>query len=226
MLYAANRLMKTQTDAELVVLCLQGNRDAFGELSQRHWSKCMDVACYYLRNRSDAEDQVQDAILKAYEHLDQYQGNAEFATWLARIVANQCLMLMRSRRRAKLVYLDDAGPEPRALPIQLPSSEPDPEGELAFVQMTKVLRMEVRRIPGLMRNVMLLRDIQGLPMREVAGQLGITVSAAKSRLVRARVELRARMAKHYGGLHEASPVARSAAPLSRVGRHCLLRMAS
>ncbi len=186
----------------------------------------MDVACYYLRNRSDAEDQAQDAILKAYEHLDQYQGNAEFATWLARIVANQCLMLMRGRRRAQLVYLDDAGPEPRGLPIQLPSSEPDPEGELAFVQMTKVLRMEVGRIPGLMRNVMLLRDIQGLPMREVAARLGITVSAAKSRLVRARVELRARMAKHYRGVREASPVARSAAPLNRVGRHCLLRLAS
>jgi RNA polymerase sigma-70 factor (ECF subfamily) len=86
--------------------------------------------------------------------------------------------------------------------------------------MKEVLNTEVRRIPPLMRNVMLLRDIRGLPMRDVADQLGISVSAAKSRLVRARTELRSRMAKHYTGVRDSSPLARTAAPLSRVGRHC------
>ena len=213
-------------DAKLVQLSLEGDREAFGQLIQRHWRKCVDVACYFLRNRSDAEDQAQNALMRAYQHLGQYQGEAEFSTWLARIVANQCLMLMRVRRRARFVYLDEAISEQRPVPPQLPSSDADPEGELAYVQLTQVLRKEVRRIPPLMRNVMLLRDIQGLPMNEVADQLGITVSAAKSRLVRARAELRSRMGKHYGGLRDSSPTMHSAAPLQRVGRHCEMRLAS
>jgi RNA polymerase sigma-70 factor (ECF subfamily) len=214
------------TDPQLVELARSGDQMAFGELSQRHWRKCVNLACFFLHNRGDAEDQAQNAILKAYEHLDQYQGDAEFSTWLARIVANQCLMQMRVRRRARFVYLDESPTEPRALPIQLSAPEPDPEGELAFVQLTQVLKSEVGRIPRLMRNVMLLRDIQGLPMRDVADQLGITVSAAKSRLVRARAELRIRMTRHYHAIRSASALSRTAAPLSRVGRHCSMQVAT
>jgi RNA polymerase sigma-70 factor, ECF subfamily len=214
------------TDAELVKLSLQGDRQAFDDLAQRHRRKCVDVACYFLRNRSDAEDQVQNALLKAYEHLGQYQGDAEFATWLARIVANQCLMLMRNRRRARFVYLDEPTSAQNTVPPQLPCSNPDPEGELAYLQLTQVLRSEVGRIPSLMRNVMMLRDIQGLPMRDVADHLGITVSAAKSRLVRARAELRSRVTKHYRGIRDSSPLTHSAAPLNRVGRHCSLQVAN
>jgi len=179
----------------------------------------VDLACFFLRNRGDAEDQAQNAVLKAYEHLDQYQGDAEFSTWLARIVANQCLMLMRVRRRARFIYVDELPSEPKTFPVQLAAQDPDPEGELGFVQLTQCLQMEVRRIPRLMRNVMLLRDIQGLPMRDVADQLGITVSAAKSRLVRARAELRNRMTRHYNGIRSSSALSRTAVPLNRVARH-------
>jgi RNA polymerase sigma-70 factor, ECF subfamily len=213
------------TDLQLVDLARGGDKHAFSELVQRHWRKCVDLGCFFLRNRGDAEDQAQNAVLKAYEHLDQYQGEAEFSTWLARIVANQCLMLMRVRRRARFVYLDDAPTEPRGVPIQLAASDPDPEGELSYNQLSNVLRFEVGRIPRLMRNVMLLRDIQGLPMRDVADQLGITVSAAKSRLVRARAELRSRMTRHYHPVHTPSPLSRTAAPLNRVGRHCVMQAA-
>ena len=198
---------------------------AFGVLIQRHWRKCVDLGCFFLRNRVDAEDSVQNGLMKAYEHLDQYQGDAEFGTWLGRIVANECLMLMRVRRRTRFVYLDQAPTELKSQPIQLPGSGPDPEGALAFAQLTEVLRSEVRRVPPLMRNVMLLRDIKGLPMRDVADQLGISVSAAKSRLVRARAELRSRMVRHYNGIQNASPLSRNAAPLSRVGRHCMVQVA-
>ena len=222
---AANEHPKLQ-DSELVHLSLEGDREAFGELIQRHWRKCVDVACYFLRNRDDAEDQAQNAVMRAFEHLDQYQGEAEFSTWLARIVANQCLMLMRVRRRARFVYIDEPAAGQKTVPFQLPSSAPDPEGALAYSQLTEILRSEVGRIPRLMRNVMVLRDIQGLPMSDVAGQLGITVSAAKSRLVRARTELRSRMTKHCAGLSNSSPLSRTAAPLSRVGRHCGLQLVS
>src|ERR1700752_180768 len=93
-------------DQRLVEQARQGDQEAFSELSARHRRKCVDLACYFLRSRSDAEDVAQNALLKAYKHLDQYQGDAEFSTWLSRIVANECLMLMRIRRRARFVYLD------------------------------------------------------------------------------------------------------------------------
>jgi len=217
--------LSEMTDLQLVEGARCGDQNAFGELIQRHGRKCVDLGCFFLRNRGDAEDQAQNAFIKAYLHLDQYQGEAEFSTWLARIVANECLMLMRVRRRARFVYLDEAPPEPRSLPIQLAASGPDPEGELGVIQLTQVLRSEMTRIPRLMRDVMLLRDIQGLPMRDVAGQLGITVSAAKSRLVRARAELRSRMTSHYHSVRGSSTLSRTAAPLSLVGRHCAVQVA-
>jgi RNA polymerase sigma-70 factor (ECF subfamily) len=216
---------KTESDAQLVERSRAGDQDAFGELIRRHRRKCVDLGCFFLRNRVDAEDSAQNAFLKAYEHLEQYQGDAEFSTWLARIVANECLMLMRMRRRARFVYLDEEPTQTKSLPIQLPGNGPDPEGELAHSQLTDVLRTEVGRIPPLLRNVMLLRDIKGLPVRDVADQLGISVSAAKSRLVRARAELRLRMVRHYNPRTASSPLSRTAAPLARVGRHFVLRVA-
>lgn len=217
--------MTSLSDAQLVELSRAGDQEAFGTLIQRHWRRCVDLGCFFLRNRVDAEDSVQNASLKAFEHLDQYQGDAEFSTWLGRIVANECLMLMRVRRRTRFLYLDEERSEPKSLPIQLPGTGPDPEGELGYTQLTDVLRFEVKRIPPLLRNVMLLRDIKGLPVRDVADQLGISVSAAKSRLVRARAELRLRMVRHYHAQSTSSALSRNAAPLSRVGRHCLLRAA-
>src|SRR5688572_26634783 len=178
------------SDEILVRLARTGDKEAFGELVSRYRQKCVDLATFFLRNRGDAEDEVQNAISKAYAHLDQYHGEAEFSTWLSRIVSNQCLMLMRIQRRTRFVYLDETAPAREAPPLELPDCGPDPEGELAYKQMKGALRTEIRRIPPMLRNVMLLRDIQELSMNDVAEKLGITVPAAKSRLLRARTELR------------------------------------
>ncbi|HTS65834.1 MAG TPA: sigma-70 family RNA polymerase sigma factor [Candidatus Acidoferrales bacterium] len=214
------------TDSALVEMTRCGDKDAFGELIRRHQQKCVDLATFFLRNRGDAEDEAQNAFSKAYMHLDQYKGDAEFSTWLGRIVANQCLMLMRVRRNARFVYLDEpSSNSPRAQPVEVPSNSGDPEGELACRQMTDVLKKEIHRIPSVLRKVMLLRDIQELPMPEVAAQLGISVPAAKSRLLRARNELRSRLRPYARGMGNSSPLDRSAAPLNRVARHCPLRPA-
>jgi len=211
------------TDEALVRLAREGDQDAFGELIRRHQQRCVDLATFFLRNRGDAEDEVQNAFSKAYAHLNQYQGEAEFSTWLARIVSNQCLMLLRVRRRTRFVYLDEASSAQEAPPVELPSCGPDPEGELAFTQMKRVLRTEIRRIPPMLRNVMLLRDIQELPMTDVAEKLGITVPAAKSRLLRARAELRLRLLKHSQKTGCHAPLSRTVAPIDRVAHHRALR---
>jgi len=206
----------TLSDRELVQLARQGNREAFERLVQKHWRMCVDLGCVYLRDRVEAEDQAQTALLKAYQHIDQYSGDAEFSTWLGRIVVNQCLMLMRSRRRARFIYLDEAPADPNQRTFQLPAIDRDPEGMCAYTQMHEVVQTEVSHIPPLMRHVMLLKDLEGLPMRNVADRLGISVSAAKSRLVRARAELRLRIQSRCKG--SALPP-RSTAPIGRIGRN-------
>jgi RNA polymerase sigma-70 factor (ECF subfamily) len=211
------------SDPEVVALARTGDQDSFGELLRRHRQKCVDLATFFLRNRGDAEDEVQNAFSKAYAHLDQYQGDAEFATWLVRIVSNQCLMLLRVRRRTKFVYLDEATNLRDAPPVELPACGPDPEGEFAFRQMNSVLRKEIRCIPPLLRNVMVLRDIKELPMTDVANQLGITVPAAKSRLLRARTELRSRLLRHTQGSGSGPQLSRTAAPINRVAHHRAMR---
>ncbi len=202
------------TDVQLVELARRGDQEAFGALVRRHRQKCVDVAASFLRNHADAEDQVQTALLKAYEHLDQYHAEAEFSTWLARIVVNQSLMLIRVRRRVRFLYLDDVPSEPKAMLAFLPN----PEYELASRQMTRVLTSEIDLLPHLLRTVILLRGVRGLPMIDVAAQLGISVEAAKSRLVRARTELRLRMAKHYRRVTRSSSSSLPAAPSSQTSQ--------
>ena len=223
MTYSDTARLTTLTDQRLVKIARAGDSEAFGELIRRHRQKCVDLATYFLRNRGEAEDEAQTAFSQAYRHLDQYHGDAEFSTWLTRIVANQCLMLLRSKRSAQFVYLDETGDRQRTAPLELPSRGPDPEGETAHSQMLAVLQREIRRIPPLLRKVMVLRDLQELPMMEVAEQLGITVPAAKSRLLRARLELRSRLARHYQGIGNSAPLSRCAAPLERVAHHCTIR---
>jgi len=185
-------------DEELVGMAQAGNDLAFTELLRRHQPSCMKLAMSILRDRSDAEDEVQTACWKAFEHLQRFNGDARFSTWLTRIVVNQCLMRLRQHRRAKFFYLDDAMIGDEVGTLDLPSHELNPEQELGRVEVAAVLKKEIQRIPPLLRKVFLLRDVQQLPMQEVAEQLGVSVAAAKSRLLRARTELRVRLAKYEG----------------------------
>jgi RNA polymerase sigma-70 factor (ECF subfamily) len=186
-------------DSELVAEARAGNREAFGVLISRHHRTCVNIASFILRDRSDAQDEVQKACFKAFEHLDQYHGDAEFLTWLLRIVSNQCLMLIRVRRRTRYVYVDADTDRERSMPIELPSLAATPEGELINQEMHEILHREVRRIPPLLRNVLILRDVEELPMADVAARLQITLPAAKSRLLRARIELRERVKRRCTG---------------------------
>ena len=186
------------SDADLVESAKIGDRQAFGELVKRHHHWCVGLASGILRDRGDAEDEAQNAYWNAFQRLHQYQGDAEFSTWLARIVVNQCLMSIRARRRARFLHLDAGVPGQSSGSIDLPSWRLDPEGELGSRQVREVLEQEIRCIPALLRNVVLLNDVQELPIAEVANRLGISVSAAKSRLLRARLELRRRILRHCG----------------------------
>jgi RNA polymerase sigma-70 factor (ECF subfamily) len=198
--------LETLEDDELVILAQQGDNRAFAELVDRNYASCLKLANSILRDLPDGEDEVQNACWKAYQHIGNFQRDAKFSTWLTRIVVNQCLMRLRQQRRTKLVYLEDAASQDSRA-FELPTDGPSPEAELGNTQVADVLRHEIRRIPPLLRNVFLLRDVQELPMPEVAQKLGISVAAAKSRLLRARSELRNRLRKHEGRVGAASLLA-------------------
>ncbi|MFL6352517.1 MAG: RNA polymerase sigma factor [Bryobacteraceae bacterium] len=184
------------SDEELVLLAQRGETPAFEQLIQRHFATCLKRAALILRNRSDAEDEVQNAFSKALQSLNNFRFDGPFAAWLCRIVQNQCLMLIREHRRAACVHVDAITTSNARL--ELVDQAVDQEGQLGARQVETLLRKEISRVPPLMRNVIMLRDVQGLPMLEVAARLGLSVPAAKSRLMRARKEMRARLAKYCG----------------------------
>jgi RNA polymerase sigma-70 factor (ECF subfamily) len=191
-------------DEQLVRMSQAGRRDAFSELTRRNYSLSLKLAISILHDREEAEDEVQNAYWKAFQHIDQFHIDAKFSTWMTRIVVNQCLMRLRKVRRAKFLYIDDVqvGEERRTLELQ--DTDRSPESLLGSKELATVLKREIRRIPPLLRTVFMLRDVEQLSMPDVAEQLGISVAAAKSRLLRARAELRARLQKHCGRMGAAT----------------------
>jgi RNA polymerase sigma-70 factor (ECF subfamily) len=188
------------SDDDLVLRAQQGDNAAFAELIERHQNTCKRLALSILRDKQDAEDEVQNACWKAFEHIGQFNKDAKFSTWLSRIVVNQCLMRLRKERRARFVYLEDGVAGEEIATLDLPAQDLSPEDSLAQSEIGEVLKTEIRRIPPLLREVFILRDVEERPMQEVADRLGISLAAAKSRLLRARLELRSRMEKHCGRL--------------------------
>jgi RNA polymerase sigma-70 factor, ECF subfamily len=193
---ASNDAASGSCEQTLVAAAKRGDAEAFGELVQRHRKACLKRAMMMIRNRSDAEDEVQNAFWKAFQRLDQFRGEGSFAAWLSRIVENQCLIRIRKSRNSRFVYLDE--PSDSNVRIELVGQSADPEDQMGVDEVIKLLRREISRIPPLLRNVMLLRDIDQMPIPDVAARLGLSIPAAKSRLMRARLELRSRIIKHCG----------------------------
>lgn len=168
----------------------------FDNLLQSHQDMCIKRASRMLRNSSDVHDAVQSAFRKAFQCRDQFHGDGAFAAWLGRIVENECLMRLRKERTAHFVSLDN--PNDSDARLEIVGSATSPEDELGWQEVVEVLHKEMLRMPPIFRNVMLLHDGEQLPIMDVARRLGLSVPAAKSRLSRARRELRFRMGKHCG----------------------------
>lgn len=182
-----------QSDERLVQLSRSGDASAFSELVGRHYRTCLKRAILIIRNRADAEDEVQSACWRAFQSLDQFREEFTFAAWLSRIVENQCLMRVRERRNSRFVYLDASADSDRRLGL---FAERDLELQVSSREVNDHLRREIEQMPALTRTLLILAYIDRLPIAEIAARLEISVSTVKSRLSRARHELRSRMYKH------------------------------
>jgi len=188
--------MDKYSDDALVEMAKNGDSDAFGELMRRNGSSSYKLALSILKNHHEAEDEVQNAYCNAWRHFTKFNQDAKFSTWITRIVFNQCLMRLRQRRRGSFLFLDDDTNEGRTTRFELADVQPSPETELGRKEIHAVVSQEIERMPSLLRNVLLLRDVKEVPIPEVASSLGISITAAKSRLSRARQELRKRLERH------------------------------
>ena len=194
MINSESRPLAEVPEPELVQMAQNRDETAFEELMRRNASTSFRLALSVLKDRQEAEDQVQNSFFNAWKRLASFKSEARFSTWFRTIVMNQSLMRLRVVKRVHLQSLDDSGEQDR--PREYPTEEPTPEQMLGQDQLTAHLRAETQRLPPLLRQVLILRDLEEFPIEEIACRLGISESAVKSRLSRARAMLRERMQPH------------------------------
>ena len=185
-------------DVLLVSRAREGDVAAFETLVKQYDRQVFRIAQHITQNREDAQDVVQDAFLKAYQKLDQFQGNSKFYTWLVRIAVNEALMRLRKRRTGKMVSIDeDIQTEEGSVPRDLAEWRPNPEQQYNQAELAEILRKTINGLPPGFRVVFVLRDVEGLSTEETAETLGLSVPAVKSRLLRARLQLRERLSRYF-----------------------------
>jgi RNA polymerase sigma-70 factor, ECF subfamily len=188
----------TGEELALVQAAQGGDITAFEQLLKRYDRNVFRIAQHITQNREDAEDVVQDAFLKAYQKLDQFQGNSKFYTWLVRIAVNEALMRLRKRKSDKTVSMDDeVETEEGSMPREFADWSPNPEQQLSQSELKDLLGRTIQGLPASFRTVFVLRDVEGMSTEETAEMLGLSVPAVKSRLLRARLQLRERLSKQF-----------------------------
>ena len=182
----------------LVHAAKAGDLEAFSQLVTRYDRNIFRIAQHITHNEEDAQDVVQDAFLKAYTNLAQFQENSKFYTWLVRIAVNEALMKLRKRRNDRTVSLDeDVETEEGSMPREVADWSPNPEQLYGQSELGDILKKTIQGLPPGFRTVFVLRDVEGLSTEETAEMLDLSVPAVKSRLLRARLQLRERLARYF-----------------------------
>ncbi|HVA72841.1 MAG TPA: sigma-70 family RNA polymerase sigma factor [Candidatus Limnocylindrales bacterium] len=184
-------------ESSLVAAAKAGDVDAFEALVNRYERKIFRLAQHITQNTEDAQDVTQEAFLKAFEHLEDFQGNSRFYTWLVRIAVNQALMKLRKRRTKDISLDEDIRTEENSVPREIEDWGPSPEQHYAQDELAKILARVIGELEPSFRLVFQLRDIDELSTEETAEALGISVPAVKSRLLRARLKLREKLNQYF-----------------------------
>lgn len=180
------------SESDLVRRATAGDAEAFQALAAAHAAGVYGLALQMTKNPSEAEDVLQDAMLTAFEKLSTFRGASSFKTWLYRIATNAALMRLRKHKR---------DPEPLPEEWEKPADpRPWTDDPLARVQeseLQEVLDEALAGLPEIYRTAFWLRDVEGMTNQEVADVLGLTLPAVKSRVLRARLHLRDRLAPYF-----------------------------
>ena len=185
-------------ESALVAKAREGDLSAFNELVNSYSRKIFRLAKHITQNDEDAEDVLQETFLKAFEHLPDFQGQSKFYTWIVRIAVNESLMKLRKRKSDRSVPLDepvDTGEDTVVREIAV--WEENPEQKYSREELGQILDEAVEGLRPAFRTVFVLRDIEELSTEETAEALGISVPAVKSRLLRARLQLREKLTRFF-----------------------------
>jgi RNA polymerase sigma-70 factor (ECF subfamily) len=189
--------LDTSDDIALVHAAKQGDMAAFEHLVARHTAMIFRVAMHIMASREDAEEVVQDAFLRAFQHLQDFEGRARFSTWLTRIAVNAALMKLRNLRRATTISLDQEADEGGTLADKVADWKPNPEQLFSRTELREILQRALASLPHSYRVVFLLRDVEGVSVADTAEMLGLSIPNVKARLFRARIKLREQLSRHF-----------------------------
>jgi RNA polymerase sigma-70 factor, ECF subfamily len=193
MSYTGNKQLSLMTASEeaLVEAAKLGEHSEYEELCRRHSPVALRMIQRIMRNREDSEDVLQEALMRAFVHLDKFDGRSAFSTWLTRIAINSALMAIRKKKSTVGFVPEkniDAACEAWRYP-QMVDPSPNPESRYAEREAERQMLQAVRGLPPILRKCIEIRYAHDLSVAEVAAHVGISVSAAKSRLLRAKVRL-------------------------------------
>jgi RNA polymerase sigma-70 factor (ECF subfamily) len=175
-------------DQDLIADCLQGNTDAFGELVHRYQDRLFNTVFRLVGNAEDAQDVVQDAFLSAYQSLHSFKGDSLFFTWIYRIAINTAISLKRKQKTT--LSIDAGGDQGRSIDPLDSSEFSQPEHALEMAEEEQQIQMALNRLSPEHRTVLVMKDIEGQKYEAMAEVLGVPIGTIRSRLHRARLELR------------------------------------
>lgn len=185
-------------EAPLLALARQGDVRAFSDLVKKYERKIYRMARNILQNDEDAEDVLQETFLKAFEHLDTFQGQSKFYTWVTRIAVNESLMKLRKRKTDRTVSIDESiETDEESIVREIAVWDGDPEMKYSQAELKAILDKAIAGLKPIFRTVFVLRDVEELSTEETAEALGLSVAAVKSRLLRARLQLREKLTRTF-----------------------------
>ena len=186
-------------ESTLVAAAKAGDIRSFAKLVHRYEGRIYRLTYNITQNREDAEDATQDAFLKSYQHLPDFQGDSRFYTWLVRIAVNEALMKLRRRRPNETSLDESIQTDEDIIPREIQDWGPKPDQRFEQTELQNILARSISQLDPPYRIVFQLRDIEELSTEETAQLLGLSVPAVKSRLLRARLKLRHILDQHFRG---------------------------
>jgi RNA polymerase sigma-70 factor (ECF subfamily) len=185
-------------DLDLVYATRNGDLSAFEQLVGRYDCKLLRIAQHVTHNREDSQDAVQESFMKALQHLEEFREQSQFSTWLFRITVNQSLMKLRKRRTTlELSCEPGCQAEEDILPREVADAAPNPEELCRACELREILVKAIEELRPTLRKVFVLRDVEELSISQTAELLDLSVPAVKTRLLRARLQLRELLSAHF-----------------------------
>ena len=185
--------MEEDKEFNTVQRASEGDPEAFRELVERYGDRIFSLLTGITGNRLDAEELTSDVFLKAFTHLDRFRGECRFSTWLYRLTQNVCIDFLRKQKRQQHVSLTFSEDEDEGKELSVPDPEPLPEERVIFNEKQEAIRNAMNALPVDFREILELRVVRQLPYEQIAQIMDLPVGTVKSRLARARLQLKKRL---------------------------------